>query len=142
VRKLITMGKTKYRTRRSKVASILVVLGLIVLVVNFIPLSSSEVEVENSLTVETIGENIGSMGENLGEAGERLGEAASEFGTSIGEAVGNLGEDLGAAITPEPARPVFPAGRLWPLLLIVVGLALILRRPNRETTKLKHDDEW
>ena len=69
------------------------------------------------LNPATVGEFFGnfgaSMGEFFGTLGSSIGEFFGNFGRTIGESFGNLGAVI---------------GRLWPLLLIAVGLALLFVR--------------
>ena len=121
---------------RVLIAALLIGFGLLVLLVN--PVISSVTYTAHDQTVEqvvsglatSIGDAGSTLGETAGDIGSSIGEAAGQVGQTIGETAGGIGRDIGNLFAdngPTVSEQLFS----WlPLLLIVVGLVLILRRPQ------------
>lgn len=87
-------------------AFILIGIGLVFLLINM-----------GAFDMNMIGEFFGNFGRGMGEFFGNFGEAMGRFGGSMGEFFGNLGGSL---------------ARFWPVILIVIGAALLIRRqPQR-----------
>lgn len=103
-------------TRRRNLAVALIIVGVIFLLFQMNVLSG-------------IGLFFGSLGQGIGEffgnIGRGFGEFFGGFGRMIGEFFGSI--------------PWGSIWRLWPVLLILIGLALIFRRPSTNSEKAKHD---
>ncbi len=134
------MRSARLQHRKSKLALVFIVIGLVILFKNFAP--DIMHSTETSTVIDRFGDRAGELGDVVGDAGERLGDAASEFGSGIGDVFSDLGDEIGKVFDGNESRSVFRWDRLWPLLLIVVGLSLILRRPRAEQGKVKNDEEW
>lgn len=60
-----------------------------------------------------IGTFFGSIGQFFGQVGSAIGQFFGSLGSSIGRIFGSIGSSI---------------GRWWPLLLIVLGLLMLVRR--------------
>ena len=106
-------------TRRRNLAVALIIFGVIFLLVQM-----------NALSFSGIGAFFGSLGQGFGEffgnLGRGFGEFFGGFGRMIGEFFGSI--------------PWGNIWRLWPFILIVIGLAMIFRRPSASGEKAKYDE--
>jgi hypothetical protein len=105
-------------TRRRNLAVVLIIVGVIFLLVQM-----------NALSFSGIGAFFGDLGRGFGEffgnLGRSFGEFFGGFGRMIGEFFGSI--------------PWGNIWRLWPAVLILIGLAMIVRRPSSNSEKAKHD---
>ncbi len=129
------------RRGRPWIAALLIAAGVLFLSANLIGFQTSQRDVgvlgrELGETMGDLGETVGQLGADIGEVAGDIGETAGEVGQEVGETVGDLGRSIGDVFAPAPARPDFAV--LWPLVLIVAGLLLVLRRPSGG--KVKNDD--
>lgn len=113
--------KRKRDTARGRftAAFVLIAVGLVFLMVNIGLVSMDRVG-------ETVGQAAGSFGDAMGSFGQAIGEFFGRFGEAMGEFFGNFGEAMGSFFGNLASN----FSRLWPLLLIVIGLALLFRRPR------------
>jgi len=73
--------------------------------------------------------SFGDVGEFFGGFGRAMGEFFGGFGRAIGEFFGNLGGSIGAFFGSLGSA----LANFWPLVLILIGLALLFwRRPARQ----------
>ena len=133
------------RLNRAVLASGLIVLGMLLMAINFVNLRSAphDFSAIASDLGTSVGEAAGSIGGSIGEAagsvGSSIGEAAGSLGESAGNLFGEVGRSIGDFFGGQPQAAPSLIGVLWPLLLIAVGVFLILRRPTARE-KVKHDD--
>jgi hypothetical protein len=94
-------------------AVVLIIIGVLFLLMN-----------AGVFSFNDIGQFFGNLGGGIGEFFGTLGGEIGRFFGSLGGAIGEFFGGVGRTI-----------GELWPLLLIVVGLALLFwRRPARSAT--------
>lgn len=94
------------RSNGRAAAFVLIGIGLVFLLINM-----------GAFDMRMIGEFFGNFGRSMGEFFGGFGEAMGRFGGAMGEFFGNLGGSL---------------AQFWPVILIVIGAALLLRRqPQR-----------
>jgi hypothetical protein len=105
-------------TRRRNLAFLLIVIGVIFLLVEM-----------NALSFSGIGAFFGSLGQGVGEFFGNLGRG-------IGEFFGGFGRMIGGFFSSIPWGSLW---RLWPFLLIGLGLAMVIRRPSANGEKAKHE---
>lgn len=107
-REVIINRSSEYEPRRSSrtLALVLIGAGVVLLLVNAGALSFSD-----------IGSFFGSLGGAVGQFFGSLGSAIGQFFGGLGRAIGDIFGSLGSAI-----------GRFWPVLLILLGALLLLRR--------------
>jgi hypothetical protein len=92
-------------------ALILIVIGVLFLLINAGAFSFSD-----------LGEFFGNFGRSFGEFFGNFGRAIGEFFGNLGGSIGSFFGNLGSALA-----------NIWPLALILIGLALLLwRRPSRQ----------
>lgn len=113
------------------VAVMLIGLGALVFAAN--ALFSVASVTSSAQVVEQVARTVG---ETAGSAGQEIGTAAGEIGQNIGNTAGDAGRTVGQVFGGMGAAIGHTVGSLWPLLLIVVGLALIFR----PAAKAKHDE--
>jgi hypothetical protein len=103
---------------------LLIGIGVLVLMANAV-FSIARVTVDEQM----IGDVATTIGEAAGDAGREVGQAAGEVGREIGAAAGDVGRTLGETVGDLGGSFGRAAGNLWPLLLVIIGLGLIVRRP-------------
>lgn len=106
-------------TRRRSLAVALIIVGAIFLLVQM-----------NVLSFAGIGSFFGDLGQGFGELFGSLGRGFGEFFGGFGRMIGELFGSL----------PWGSLWRMWPIVLILVGLVLIFRRPASHSEKVKHDE--
>lgn len=123
-------------TQRNVLAVVLIMLGIVLLGFGVLPDAAGSITWVIGNTVGAAGEVIGSIAGGIGHV---VGEVAGGFGRLVGEIAGGFGRLIGAIFggIGSLIGAVFSGG-FWPLLLIVFGFALILRRPA-QNAKSKND---
>ena len=116
---------------------LLIGVGVLILVANAVFSIAYVTESE-----QIIDQVAGTIGETAGRVGQEIGTAAGNIGQDIGDTAGSLGVVVGETFGALGATLGHAMGSLWPLVLVMIGLGLIVRRPAEKGKNDDLDDSW